>query len=494
MMWELISANRKKSMWLFIGMAILLVTLGFFVGHVWMGDQGGLIGIGLAVFLWGLMTLVSITNGDRILLSVAGAKEVTPEIHPQLFNVVEEMKIAAQLPAMPKVYIVDSPSPNAFAIGLKPEKAAVAVTAGLLTRLNRDELQGVMAHEIAHIVNRDSQLMTVAGIMLGSIVLISQVFLRSMWFMPGGSSKRYRKNDSGGGSPQLQLIMVVVAIALAILAPIFSRLLYFALSRKREYLADATAAQLTRYPEGLASALEKLQANDIPLESANKVTAPMYIVNPLQRKGHKLSNLGSTHPPLQERIDILRAMHQGADYYTYQKAFNEVRGKTNLVIPKSVRKKDAHVAIREPHPEAAPVKDKKATVREVGDLMRAVNGYAFLVCACGLKMKIPPDMEKPHVDCPRCGRENEVPAAELAVVAEVVGAAASAGQSDADDDGGVATATAGGGREQHYQRRTPGWESFACSCGHHMQLSPAFQASTMTCPQCQRITFIEPLK
>ncbi len=247
---------------------------------------GGFIGIGLAFFIWIILSLISYYSGDSILLAVSGAKEVTPDVHPQLFNVVEEMKIASGLPAMPKIYIIDTPAANAFATGRKPDNCAIAVTAGLLNRLNRDELQGVVAHETSHVVNRDIQFMTFAGVMLGSIVLISQIFVRGMWFSGGG---RYRSRDRGGG--QAQAIFMIVAIVFAILAPIFAQLLYFAISRRREYLADASAARLTRYPEGLASALEKIAKVPDKLETANDATAPLYIINPLTKNSADLECL-----------------------------------------------------------------------------------------------------------------------------------------------------------------------------------------------------------
>jgi heat shock protein HtpX len=174
MMWELIRENRRKSLFLFAGMAVLLSLLGYSVGTVFFPENGGIIGLAIAIGIWMILTLISISSGGEIILKISRAREVTKDVHPRLFNVVEEMKIAAGLPSMPRVYIIDDPSPNAFAIGIKPENSAVAVTAGMLSRLNRDELQGVIAHEVSHIQNRDSQLMTVAGIMLGSIVLISQ--------------------------------------------------------------------------------------------------------------------------------------------------------------------------------------------------------------------------------------------------------------------------------------------------------------------------------
>ena len=174
-MWELIQQNRRKSLLLFFLMGCCLVLLGYLLGAAYLPPDGGMIGITLALIIWIILSLISFFAGDSIVLGISGAQEITPDIHPQLFNVVEEMKIAASLPAMPRVYIIDSAAPNAFATGRKPEKCAIAVTAGLLAKLNRDELQGVVAHETSHVVNRDALFMTFAGIMLGSIVLISEV-------------------------------------------------------------------------------------------------------------------------------------------------------------------------------------------------------------------------------------------------------------------------------------------------------------------------------
>jgi heat shock protein HtpX len=490
MMWELIRQNRKKSMALFVGMAVLLVLLGFFIGEVFSPDGGGLYGLVFAVGLWIALTLISLNSGDSILLHVAGAKEVTKDVHPRLFNVVEEMKIASGLPAIPKVYIIDEPAPNAFAIGVKPEKSAVAVTAGLLERLNRDELQGVIAHEIAHISNRDSQLMTTAGIMLGSIVLLSHFFLRSWWFMGSGGSKRYRKDS--GGSPQLQLIMIAVAVVLAILGPIFARLLYLAISRKREYLADATAVQLTRYPDGLASALEKISGLDIPLESANQVTAPMYIVSPLFRKGNELSRLDSTHPPIQERVSILRAMSAGADWNAYQKAYSKLKGKPTPLISSSALRKAQHLDIRQPSPEKDPPRTEKKTARDVMDLLRGVNDYAFLACACGLRMKLPPEMRADStVACPRCGRDNQLPVAEIATIGAMVGAAVGTGTESAPANKAAATPSGTSTVALEYARKGKGWETFACQCGRLLQLSPAFEGRQMVCRSCGRAILIK---
>ena len=263
-------------------MAICLLVLGAVIGMAIRGPDGGMLGLMIATGIWIVMTLISFSAGDQILLAASNAVSVTHDVHPQLFNVVEEMSIASGLP-MPKVYIINDPAPNAFATGRNPKTASIAVTAGLLGKLNRDELQGVMAHEMSHILHRDILFVTLAGIMLGSVALLSQVFLRGMMY-GGGSRRRYSSGgDKGGGAAA---ILLIIALVVAILAPIVTQLLYFALSRKREYLADAGAVRLTRYPEGLASALEKIANDHAPqLASANKVTAPMFIVNPLKKMG-----------------------------------------------------------------------------------------------------------------------------------------------------------------------------------------------------------------
>ena len=186
-MWELIRANKRDSVMLMVLMAVVLLTLGLVIGLAVFGPQGGLIGLGIAAVVWLFLTLLSFSSGDQILLAASEAQPVTHDVHPQLFNVVEEMKIAAGLPAMPKIYIINDPAPNAFATGRSPQSASIAVTAGLLGRLNRDELQGVVAHEMSHILHRDILYVMMAGVMLGGVVLLSQVFLRGMFHGSVGS-------------------------------------------------------------------------------------------------------------------------------------------------------------------------------------------------------------------------------------------------------------------------------------------------------------------
>jgi len=405
-MWELIESNRHKSILLFIALGAVLFFSGYIFGRFYDYEYGGPIGVLIGLTLWLILSAISYFAGTKILLSMSGAKEVTKAVHPQLFNVVEEMKIAANLQHMPKIYIIDDPAPNAFAAGIKTENAVIAVTAGLLGKLNRDELQGVVAHEMAHIVNRDVLLMTFAGVTLGAITIVSEVFLRSVIY--GGNSRYKSKSSEKGG--QLQLIIMVAALVFAILAPIMARLLYLAVSRKREYLADASAVRLTRYPEGLASALEKISDSTYDLEKANSITAPMYIVNPLKKKGMKLSNLTSTHPPISERINILRAMQNGVHYPSYQSAFQFIRNSREKILPPTASLDRVPLVMKKPPIGWYAQQDDKKTKRTSGDLIMQLNDFSFIDCSCGIKIKIPPEYKHTNIICPKCSTKHELPA------------------------------------------------------------------------------------
>jgi len=402
-MFELIRANKRNSIILMLLMAVVLLLLGYIIGIVAVGPDGGFTGLIIATAIWLLLTLISFSSGDQILLASSKAVPVTHEDHPQLFNVVEEMAISAGLP-VPKVYIIPDHSPNAFATGRTPDSASVAVTAGLLGRLNRDELQGVIGHEMSHILHRDILFVTLAGIMLGSIVLLSEVFMRSMYYGSMGSRRRYSAGSRGSG--QAQIIMFLIAILAAILAPIMAQLLYFALSQRREYLADAGSARLTRYPEGLASALEKIASDPSPdLAGANKVTAPMYIINPF-KKGLNLSEWTSTHPPIAERVRILRGM-TGASFRDYSEAYKSITGKRTIVPSLALTKED--VELRRASAETRQQELKSKTHHNIGDIIRQVNGFLFLTCVCGLKMKIPPNFKDSQIVCPKCNNLIDLP-------------------------------------------------------------------------------------
>ncbi|MDX9971487.1 MAG: M48 family metallopeptidase [FCB group bacterium] len=392
-MWEQIRANKRKSAVLIVIVAALLFALGFAIGES-VEPGAGLFGLMIAGIVWFFMTLTAYFQGDSILLSVSGARRIEHKDHPRLFNIVEEMSIAAGLPRMPDVYIIEDTAMNAFATGRKPNCSAVAITTGLLERLNRDQLQGVIAHEMSHVVNRDVLFMMLVGVMVGSIVLISDAFLRGMFRSGRYTHSRSRK---GGGNA----IMLILAIVLAILAPFLAQLVYLAASRRREYLADAHAAVLTRYPEGLAGALEVLANDTMPVATANRATAPMYIINPMRARGGEGSGWFSTHPPTFERIRILRGMAGAASFNEYQRAWREVDGKNAGQLPGSALAAAGAVPIRAPLPDM----DTPAARRHTGgDAIRRAERYAFLSCPCGLRLKIPPDFKGGAIECPRCHR------------------------------------------------------------------------------------------
>jgi heat shock protein HtpX len=307
-------------------MAIVLLLLGYFIGLALGSPIAGLI---IALIVWGIMTLVAFFQGDSILLSMSRARKISPDDNPRLYNVVEEMKIASGLENMPDVYIIDDPALNAFATGRDANHTAVAITSGLLQKLNRDELQGVIGHEMSHIKNRDVRLMSLLAVLLGTIVILAWWAWRFA-FLGGASIGRGRSSSRGGGIAQI--FIVVIALVLAILAPIVAQLIYFAVSRRREYLADASSALYTRYPEGLASALEKLAASTTQVKSANRATAPMYIINPFTKKGMSVSDLTSTHPPIADRVRILRTM-AGASLADYEQAYQQTKGKGGVIPP-----------------------------------------------------------------------------------------------------------------------------------------------------------------
>lgn len=273
---------------------VFLVFLGWAFGKAY---NAGEVGIGIALLVALFIALITFFYGDKMVLGISHARLVDRKENPYLANVVEGLAIAAGIPT-PQAYIIDDSAPNAFATGRDPKNSAIVVTTGLLDKMNRLELEGVIAHEMSHVKNYDIRYSMLVVVLVGTIVLLSDWMGRSFFY--GG--RRSRKGGAGGG------IFVLVALALAILAPIVAQLIRFAISRQREYLADANGALLTRYPEGLASALEKISKDTEPLEAANKATAHLYIINPLLDYRGKLNSLFSTHPPAEERIKRLRSM------------------------------------------------------------------------------------------------------------------------------------------------------------------------------------------
>lgn len=327
---DLIRANKRKSAMLMFGMGLLVVLIGTVLGTVAMLGFGSadvdtpmliLVMLGSA----GVSSVVAVGSaawsfygGSNAILKMSGARPIEKQQDPQLYNVVEELSIAAGIP-LPQVYLIDDSALNAFATGRDPEHAAVAITSGLRQHLNRDELAAVMAHEISHIRHYDIRFAMLMATMVGLIVFACDAFWQMMrynaWF-GGGSRSRSRRSSGGGkgdgGAAVIMLVLVVVAVILAIVAPTVAMLIRFAVSRQREFLADAGAVELTRYPQGMIGALEKLGGCREPLEVANRATAHLYVVNPMKSamkgEGHEMNSAFRTHPPLHDRIARLQAL------------------------------------------------------------------------------------------------------------------------------------------------------------------------------------------
>ena len=296
--------NRRNSILLVGVVTLLLAALGFTIGYGTTESVEAGFGVtGFAVIVAMLLSLGSYFVGDKLVLAASGAKEVTQESAPQLMNVVREMALAGGTP-MPKVYIIEDSAPNAFATGRDPKHASVAITTGLLEKLDREELQGVMGHELSHVSNYDIRFSLLVAVLVGSIALLADLFLRFTFW--GGGRRSGRSREGGGGG--LAAILFVVAIVLAVIAPIIARLVQLAVSRQREYLADASSVELTRNPRGLERALAKISSDREVLEVANRATQHLYFTNPIKKFEDRSSSMFSTHPNVVERINRLRQL------------------------------------------------------------------------------------------------------------------------------------------------------------------------------------------
>ena len=294
-MYEQIASNTRRSYLLIVLFFLLILGIGYvFSLYTELGRYALVGAVAIAVVMsWG-----SYYYSDQIVLSMSGASPVTREQEPYLWNTVEGLSLAAGVP-MPRLYVIEDSAPNAFATGRDPHHAALAVTRGLLDKMNRLELEGVVGHEMAHIRDYDIRFMMLVTVLVGTVVLLSDWMTRSLWY--GGGRRRSGRGGGGG-------LLLVIGLVFVVLSPIIAQAMQLAISRRREFLADAEGARLTRYPEGLASALEKIAADTDPLEVANKATAHLYIYNPLRDHGGWLNSLFSTHPPVEERVKRLREM------------------------------------------------------------------------------------------------------------------------------------------------------------------------------------------
>ena len=313
---NLIAENRRNSLRLVVLFCLFTAIVAAVFGLAIVGildperlarldwTQGLLIG-GMAAGISLFLSIISYYGGDRMILAVSHARPIQHDDDSELFNVVEEMAIAAGAP-MPRVYVIDDSAPNAFATGRDPQHAAITVTSGLRTKLTRDELQGVVAHEMSHIGNYDIRLMLLMAVLIGTVVMLSD-FLWQTLFWSSVTGGRRRSRDESGGNP-IALVLVVFAVLLGILAPLLARIIQLAVSREREYLADASAVELTRYPQGLASALRKIDDDPEVLEAANRGTAHLFIANPIKKFEKRAGSAFASHPPIKERIRRLESL------------------------------------------------------------------------------------------------------------------------------------------------------------------------------------------
>ncbi len=299
--WDHVSSNKFKTWLIMFLFSLFVVGVVYVFARGFGYNQTGALGMtGLALIVTGLMNFVSYFYSDKIVLGISRAKPIKKNDQPELYRTVENLCIASGLP-LPKIYIIEDTAPNAFATGRDPKHSAIAFTTGILHKLNKQELEGVIAHELSHVGNRDTLVMTVVSVLVGTVALLADWFLRSMWF--GGGDRDSDNNKSTA-------IFMVLALVAAILAPIVATLIQLAISRRREYLADASGVLLTRYPQGLANALLKISQDKEPLEVANRGTAHLYIINPLKGQAAVgwFVGLFNTHPPIAERIRALQEM------------------------------------------------------------------------------------------------------------------------------------------------------------------------------------------
>jgi len=393
----------------------------YFIWFYW-GPLGALV----TFFIWFIQMIYAYYSGGNMLLSISNAVPIEKQDCPQLYNIVEEMAIASRLPKVPEIYIVDSPEMNAFATGRSPEHCAVAVTRGLVNNMSRDQIQGVIAHEISHIVHRDTLYMTILAVSVGTIILIV-VGLREVIGAGIQGSARYtryssRRDREGSGLILLFLVVIYIfALILSVIAPLLAQIIYFASSRQREYLADAGAVIFTRNPEGLASALETIASGytHIAKKDVNRLVAPLYIVNPLEAHNFNASSIFSTHPPLQKRIQILRNIAKTPSLTSYEQAWQQVVGKKWKQPLLSETPQSTPVSSTSPQPQptaqqslaqasiaptqssATPSSIPQQKARITGDALMKAQKFTFLNCQCGVILKIPPNY-KGKVACPRC--------------------------------------------------------------------------------------------
>jgi heat shock protein HtpX len=507
---ELIRKNKLKSIFLLVLTILIVVLVGFILGDVIytmiIPDQSvnyeerrlffSLGFAGVIGFLEILQVYLFIRGEPKLFFSRMGMNIAERTKFQKLHNVIAEMTISAGLTQTPIAYVIPSRALNAMAFGSSPENSAIAVTAGLLAVCNRDELQGVIAHELSHIINRDALLLDICRNSLGMVIVMRDVMLRSIrWGATGRLNYRISSRKSKAFTAHLLLLLLGVIFVL--FAPMLVEVIYLTISREREYLADAVSAKLTRYPVGLASALTKIAYSTHSVADIDKVTSAAFISQPRIDMG--ITSKGSrTHPPIWNRIRILRQMSGGAGYIDYQKAYNAVMLKSPGFMPGSMRGKNTSIPLRmaevisgEPA-SVDSLEEMSILVNEVrtDDIFRLTDGYSFINCDCGIKIKVPVSYDKFEIKCPRCGRIHKL--------SENMNSLLSAMLEESAVTGDAATGIIrevmeeknepdySSEEEQTYVRKRKAWEEVQCRCGSKMQLSPTFLGKHVSCRKCNR--------
>jgi heat shock protein HtpX len=509
---ELIRKNRRKSLYLIVLSFVILLIVGYVLGDViytfLMPAQAehyhsnkAIFAVIFAVFI-GMVELVQIFlifhRKPRSLIKLLDLRPADKQQFAQLNNIIAEMSIASGLSTPPDAYIIPSAALNAVAMGTSAGNGAIAITAGLIGVCNRDELQGVVAHELSHLINRDSQLLEVCRSTLGMVIVLRDVMLRSIYWGSIGKSNYRTSKSSGKGGSGLHLVITIIGVIFAIMAPLMIRLIYFMLSREREYLADAVSAKLTRYPAGLASALTKIALSTHSMNGVDKVTSAAFIEQPygdviVTRKGT------STHPPIWNRIRILRKMTGGSGYIDYKRAYEEVMQSKVDFMPDSVAASIISFPVRmgealASEPQLVTNKEEMKGIEKnirSEDVVRLADGYKFINCDCGLDIKIPPAYNKPEIKCPRCGRihaiKDRMQKPTLSMVAADIQEAGVLGILNKDvQKSPLGNIDYSSEPRQVYDRRGKGWEEIDCWCGAKVQLSPSFLGRFVNCQKCKR--------
>ena len=469
--WELIEFNKRQTVFLFIILAVFLLILGFLIGYFIKGITGGYWGILGGFVLWAIFATVSYFMSDQIILNITGVGIPDKETFKPLYNILEEVKLAAGLQITPDILVVDEQAVNAFTLGKKTEQSVIVLTSGLLSKLSRDEIQAVIAHEVAHILHKDNLLMTNA-IALGWLIIFLSAILRGNIF--ASSSDRRRSSSTGGGSIQLMLLSLIFSI----LAPIITIIIIQTISKKRIYLADATAVRLTRYPAALISAMDKISESDVSYVNKNRMTAILFFDDPYTDS----FSLFKSHPPLLKRIRILQALNDSVNYYDYSMAFSKVTRKKRI-MPLSLLKNTETLPIINAAVATTPLFSSNSTNKIMAnDIIRSMLNYTFIACdKCGMQFKLPEDFVKPLIKCPRCGNEIKNPHPKVIESTKKEDDEIKIIKSD------IITKEVDGKKHYMYKRKNKNaWETFTCICGDSKQLSPFFTNKQFYCVNCGR--------